>query len=205
MVMPVPRFLGRSHAGERAIRNRRPDSVASSRTRGATPRRPGRSAAAWRRCGRRARRRTARSRRRRARWSCRRRWGRTSRNRPASESASKSTSTVVGERAERGDLEGCSRISRHPRQAARRASGSSQQASQASSEQRGLGGAGRRAAQLGDEVEGDVVVAAAGDARPRGSGAGAAPTGLEGRAPGCAGTGGAAAPSPAAGGAGRSG
>ena len=106
VVVPVPRFLGRSQAGERTIRNRRPDSVASSVTRGAhARRRPGRSAAAWRRCGRRARRRTARSRRRRGRWSCRRRWRRTSRNSPASDRCVEVDGDGVGERAERGDLE----------------------------------------------------------------------------------------------------
>ena len=36
-VVPEPRFLGRSHAGERMIRNRRPDNVASRVTRGGTP------------------------------------------------------------------------------------------------------------------------------------------------------------------------
>ena len=67
--------------------------------------RPGRSAAAWRCCGRRARRRTARSRRRRARWSCRRRWVRRAGRGRRSESWSKSTWTVLGERSERRDLE----------------------------------------------------------------------------------------------------
>ena len=36
LVVPVPRFLGRCHAGERTNRNRRPDRVASSVTSGAT-------------------------------------------------------------------------------------------------------------------------------------------------------------------------
>ncbi len=132
MVMPVPRFLARSHFGERSIRNRRPARVASRRTRGATP-----SVgvvgpqSAWRRCGRRGRRRTARSRRRRARWSCRRRWGRSSRKRPASESASKSTSTVSANGPNAVTLEGVQAHQPPPRRRTSR-SGSSQQASQAS-------------------------------------------------------------------------
>ena len=45
----MPRFFGRSHAGDRTIRNRRPASVASRVTARAPPRaRPGRCAAAWR-------------------------------------------------------------------------------------------------------------------------------------------------------------
>ena len=68
---PLPR--GRADDPEPASRQRRLQRHAG----GGARERPGRSAAAWRRCGRRARRRTARSRRRPGRWSCRRRWRRT--------------------------------------------------------------------------------------------------------------------------------
>ena len=95
VVVPVPRFFGPlpgrgADDPEPATRQRRLEHHPRGHARG----RPGRSAAAWRRCGRRGRRRTARSRPRRGRWSCRRRWRRragTARRRTA---ASKSTRTV---------------------------------------------------------------------------------------------------------------
>ena len=99
--MPVPRSLGRSQAGDRVIRNRRPDSVASSTTSGATP------GAAWSERSRLALLRSPGT----SPYSAKQTASSTlvlpapvaplSRKSPAADSASKSTSTGVGERAER--------------------------------------------------------------------------------------------------------
>ena len=192
MVVPVPRFLGRSQAGERTIRNRRPDSVASSSTRGATP------GSAWSQRSRLAvaavagdRRRRARSRPRRARWSCRRRWAPESRNSPAPRrAASKSTVDVPGERAEGRDLQVVQPHQAPAPETSTSTSGSSQQASNASRSSAASASVGRRRPRmLGDEVEGDVVVAAPAGGGPPGAAAAAARGRVEARARACAGTG----------------
>ena len=75
-MVPVPRFLGRSHAGERRSGSGVPRASPPASRRGRCREPPGRRSrlAALRSP---ARRRTARSRRRPGRWSCRRRWRRT--------------------------------------------------------------------------------------------------------------------------------
>ena len=142
-------------------------------------RRPGRSAAAWRRCARRGRRRRARSRRRRGRSSCPAPVAPESRNSPAALSASKSTVAVSANGPNAVTSSRCSLISRPPATDSRRVDVGVVAAGVAGVlEQRGLGSVAAVAAQLADEVEGDRVVGPRAGPRGRHAG-GVAAVGLE--------------------------
>ena len=188
VVMPVPRFLGRSQAGERTIRNRRPDRVSLEADRGRTP------SAAWSERSRLAVWRSPGT----SPYSAKQTASRTlvlpapvapvSRNRPASESASKSTLDLVGERPERGDLEV---VEPHQAPPAHEgvevgvvAAGVAGVAEQARTRRRWPGRrAGRRRSRGRCRGRCGRCVRAAGARRGSGS------VGLERRARGCAGTG----------------
>ena len=168
VVVPVPRFFGRSQAGERSMRNRRPDRRRLEHH----PRRA--SAAAWSErsrlamAGHRGRRRRARSRPRRGRWSCRLPWP-GEQEQPGVGEVVEVDATVRRTGRSAATCSWCSRISRHRRQRDGREVGvlaADVEASRSSA----ASPAWRRRRARGHEVERDVVVAAA---RARGRGAAA--------------------------------